>query len=44
MCVYLWRARAENTGSSSDEISDKHGEARQAEEEEARRAGTDDGI
>lgn len=44
MCVYLWGDRAENASSSSDEISNKHGEARQAEEEETRRAGTDDGV
>lgn len=44
MCVYLWGDTAENAGSSSDEVSNKQGEARQAEEEETRRAGTDDGV
>lgn len=44
MCSYLRGDGAENAGSSSDEISNQHGEARQAEEEESRRAGADDSV
>lgn len=44
MCAHLWGDRAENAGSSSDEVSNEQGEARQAEEEETRRTGTDDGV
>lgn len=44
LCLYLWVVWAENTGSSSDEISNQQGEPRQAEEEESRWAGANDSV
>lgn len=42
--VYLWGRSVENAGRGCDEVSNKQCEARQSEEEETRRTGTDDGV
>lgn len=44
VCLYLRVVRDENAGSSSDEIPNEHGEARQAEGEESRWARANDGV
>lgn len=44
VCLYLRVVRAENASSGCNKISNKHGEARQAEEEESRWARANDGA